>query len=474
MSGRAKVWAFLLIFMLFLPGAPYALVKKKKLPDLIVTNLSSDTLATVGTPLPNVFADILNQGKRPAGAFRIRYYLSLDNTITADDIDTGATCEVASLPPGESVRCNTSIDLPASLAPGTYYLGAVVDDQNTVAERDESNNARAFGPITINPEAVEPPPPPPAPGTIRIDGDPSDWADISPILTDDAGDGPFDASGGYMPGSDFLHIFVTNDNLNVYFLMEFAGVPYSGGIKLFFDTDVNPTTGCNGTEAVIFSSPAEPGAQLALGDYRQCTAADDYPGVVLSAVQEHAGHSFVEASIAIDDLFKQTPGRRNFRLYASADLGGISDMVWSPTVYSLTAHYPGGANLQIAFDSPAVHADFTRPCNGQTPAWHYGMTITETAGVGVKITSYKTVLYDINGGYLMTLDANTSADFARLFMACGQGSDYIAANGKACSQSLCLGPISRAGGQIDMTFDGIDDKGNEVRFTSGRLILSSH
>jgi len=102
------------------------------------------------------------------------------------------------------------------------------------------------------------------------------------------------------------------------------------------------------------------------------------------------------------------------------------------------------------------------------------MTLTETAGVGVRITSYKTVLYDINGGYLMTMDSNSSADFIRLFDACGQGSDYIAANGKACSQSLCVDLGSRAGGQIDMTFDGIDDKGNEVRFTSGRLILSSH
>lgn len=472
MSRRAKVWAFLLVFMLLLPGAPSALVKKKKLPDLIVASLSSDTLATVGAPLPNVFADILNQGKRPAGAFRIHYYLSLDNTITAADIDTGATCEIAGLPSGESVRCNVSIDLPESLAPGTYYLGAIVDDQNTVSEKDETNNARAFGPITINPKVVEEPPPPP--DGYRIDGDPSDWAAVSPILTDDVGDGPFDAFGRYLPGSDFLHIFVTNDNSNVYFLMEFAGAPYSGGIKLFFDTDVNPTTGCNGTEAVIFASSAEPGAHLAMGDYRNCTTADDFPGVVESAVQEHAGHSFVEARIGIDDLFKLTPGRRNFRLHASADLGGIVDTIWPPTVYSLTAHYPGGANLQIAFDTPTVHPDFNRPCGGQTAGWHYGMTISETAGVGVRITSYKTVLYDINGGYLITLDSNSSADFARLFTACGQGSDYIAAGGKACSQSLCLPLASRAGGQIDMTFDGIDDKGNEVRFTSGRLILSSH
>ena len=470
MSGRARVLVFSLIFMLLLPVAQFGFIKKKKLPDLVVASLHSDTAATPGASLQNVVAMVVNQGKRPAGAFRIHYYISLDDRITADDIDTGTTCEVAGLPSGETVACHANIDLPASLAPGTYYLGAIADDQNAVAERDEGNNAAAFGPITINPQDGGPPP---APDGIRVDGDPSDWAGISPILSDAAGDGPFDASGQYIPGSDFLNIWATNDNTNVYFLMEFAGAPYTGGIKLFFDTDVNPANGCNGSEVVIFSSPDEPGAQLALGDYRHCAAANDYPGVVQSAVQEHAGHSFVEASVRIDDLFRLTPGRKNFRIYATANLGATSDVVWSPTVYTLTAHYPGGANLQITFDSPTVQPDFDSPCAGHTPGWHYGMTLTETGGVGLRIISYKTVLYDINGSYLITLGASSAADFARLFDACGPGSDHIPANGKACSHSLCLDLGTRAGGQIDMTFDGIDDKGNEVRFTSGRLILGA-
>ncbi|HEY9231780.1 MAG TPA: hypothetical protein VIS78_06525, partial [Blastocatellia bacterium] len=315
--------------------------------------------------------------------------------------------------------------------------------------------------------------PPPASDAIRIDGDPSDWAGITPILNDAAGDGPFDASGRYVAGSDFLHIWATNDNAYVYFLMEFAGAPYAGGIMLLFDTDVNPSTGCNGTEAAIFTSPSEAGAHLGFGDYRGCAATDDYPGVVESAVQERGGHSFVEARIRIDDLFRLTPGRNDFRLHAIANFGGLSDSVRTPTVYSLTAHYPGGANLKIAFDSPAVQPDFTTPCAGQTPGWHFGMTLTEVGGVGLHITSYKTVLYDANGSYVMTLGGGSLADFARLFDACGPGSDYLQANGKACSHSLCLDIGGRAGGEIDMTFDGFDDKGNAVRFTSPRLILGS-
>jgi hypothetical protein len=449
--------------------------KKKKLPDLIIASLTSDMAATAGETLGNVAADIVNQGKKPTGAFRIHYYLSADATLSPEDFDTGATCEIAGLPRGEMVHCATSITLPATLAPGAYYLCAAVDDQNAVTESDESNNVAAYGIITINPKAGDEPPPtePPPSDTIRIDGDPDDWAGISPVLNDDAGDGPFDGFGHLLAGSDFLHIWVTNDNTYVYFLMEFNGAPYTGGVTLFFDTDVNPTTGCQGTEAVIFTSADEPGAHLALGDYRNCAAADDYPGAVLSAVQERDGHSFVEARVRQEDLFRQTPGRKDVRMYATANLGGASDLVWSPTVYSLTEHYPGGAYLQIAFDSPVAHLDFTTPCNGKTPSWRYGMTITETGGVGVRITSYKTVLYDANGSYLITLGANSANDFARLFNACGSASDYIPANGKACSQSLCLDLGSRNGGQIDMTFDGFDDKGNQVRFTSGRLILGS-
>jgi hypothetical protein len=140
-------------------------------------------------------------------------------------------------------------------------------------------------------------------------------------------------------------------------------------------------------------------------------------------------------------------------------------------VYTLTARYPDGANLQITFNSEAVFPDFSKPCGAVSPGWHYGLTLTETAGVGVTITSYKTVLYDADGGYLMTLGTNSAEDFASRFGGCGPGSNRIAGNGKACSESLCLNFDSGIGGQIDMTFGGVDDKGHQVRFTSRRLFF---
>ena len=465
MRVHSRVWIAALLAFIVFSNLQFAFSQNKKLPDLVVTLIEAPGSVVVGHPV-EVVADVLNQGKRPAGAFRLRFFLSTDSNITTEDIDTRTTCEIDGLAKRKSKRCSVTIAIPGALPPGQYFLGALVDDQNSIVERDESNNSRAFGPLTIDADV-----PLPSVGIV-VDGDPSDWATIPPILTDKQADGPFDASGKYQPGSDFLKASITNDNDRVFFLFEFAGTPYTGGIGLFFDTDVNPSTGCNGFEATVHTSPAEPGAHLALADYGACVAVDNFPGALVSAVQERNGHSFVELSIRQEDLFRFTAGAQSFRFYAAANFGGAPDTIWPPTVYTLTAHYPDGANLQITFNSEAIFPDFSKPCGALTPGWHYGLTLSETAGVGVTITSYKTVLYDADGGYLMTLGTNSGADFAGQFGECGAASDHIAGNGKACSQSLCLNLDSRSiGGQIDMTFSGVDDKGHQVRFTSRRLFF---
>jgi hypothetical protein len=470
---RAKLWAFLLLFILFATDVQYAFYKK--LPDLTVSELSCTTTAKTGATLQNVITEIFNQGKRPAGAFRIKYYLSLDNSLSTNDVDTGTVCEFTELARKASVVCNTNVSVPTTVTQGQYYLIASVDEQNSIVEKDEENNSKAFGPITIEKliEDDDPPPPmPPPTGKIKVDGDPDDWQSIAPLYTDEVGDGPFNASGQYQAGSDIVHISVTNDNQDVFFLIEFAGLAHAGGVNLFFDTDVNPTTGCGSSETAIFSSPAQP-YNLQAGDYNNCELSETFPGVVTSAVKEKDNHSYLEASISIEDLFRLTPGRKDFRFHAKTGLGGTTDAVWPPTVYSLTSRFDDGANLQIRFHSDRVSGDSSKPCGTALPGWHYGLTLTETAGLGLTIISYHTVLYDINGGYLMTIGTNNGDDFARLFADCGDGSTYIKANGTACSQSLCLSLGGRSAGQLDITFSGMDDKGHLVRFTSGRLILQN-
>jgi hypothetical protein len=470
-----KLWAILLLVMLFAADAQQAFSFYKKLPDLTVTSLTSATTAKAGSTIQNVVAEIFNQGKRPAGAFHLNYYLSLDNRFSLDDVDTGTVCEWNELARKASISCTINVNVPDSIAQGQYYLIAYIDRQNSIAEKDEENNTKAFGPLTIEKviEDDDPPPPmPPPAGKIRVDGDPSDWQAITPLYTDEVGDGPFDTSGQYQAGSDLVHISVTNDNHDVFFLIEFAGVAYAGGLNLFFDTDVNPTTGCGSAETVIFSSAGEP-YSLKAGNYTQCELTESLAGAVISATKEKDNRSYLEASISIEELFRLTPGRREFRFHAKTVLAGISDEVWPPTVYPLTARFDDGANLQIGFHSEIVSADSSKPCGTVVPGWHYGVTLEETAGVGVTIISYQTVLYDRNGGYLMTIGTSSGSDFARLFADCGEGNAYIKANGKACSESLCLTLGGRSAGQLDITFNGMDDKGHAVRFTSGRLILQN-
>jgi subtilase family serine protease len=116
--------------------------------DLIVTGLTSPDTITLGER-PNITSAIRNQGTADAGAFRLGYYLSTDATITTGDIQLG-TCSYTALAAGANSGCAGPLLFPATLAPGRYYLGVIVDDQNQVAESNETNNTRATpGLITL-------------------------------------------------------------------------------------------------------------------------------------------------------------------------------------------------------------------------------------------------------------------------------------------------------------------------------------
>ena len=76
----------------------------------------------------------------------------LNATISAADVPSGFGCSLGSLAPGDGITCAGPIGVPASLATGFYYLGAIADLGAQVAESDEFNNARAAdtGPTLIS------------------------------------------------------------------------------------------------------------------------------------------------------------------------------------------------------------------------------------------------------------------------------------------------------------------------------------
>lgn len=179
-------------------------------------------------------------------------------------------------------------------------------------------------PVTINPSVPLP--------RIIVDGHPHEWAGLKPLLEDPSGDGPFNSYGQYYKGQDFMNISVSNDDNNLYFLLEFSG-DYTGGIGLFLDTDLNASTGCKGSEYLVFVSSTAPGANLALADWRNCSFKDDFPEAIVSKAQGR----FVEASIKIDTLRIITPRMIGMRMSATALAPGKgeADTVGPETTYLL-------------------------------------------------------------------------------------------------------------------------------------------
>ena len=120
------------------------------LPDLITTSLTGPSTATIAS-MASISVDIRNQGPANAGPFRLGLYLSADSSITTDDTWFASCSYQAGLLAGESQSCSRSFPVPPRVSPGRYYLGAIVDDLDRVAENSETNNARVAdsGPMDV-------------------------------------------------------------------------------------------------------------------------------------------------------------------------------------------------------------------------------------------------------------------------------------------------------------------------------------
>jgi len=118
-------------------------------PDLAMTRVSAPKGAA-GRPL-SIANTVRNLAAAPAaaGAFRIDFYLSADNTLDGSDRLLGSR-NLAGLAPLTSSAATTVVHMPADVSPGPYYIIAVADPANQVAESNENNNTLATAaPIQI-------------------------------------------------------------------------------------------------------------------------------------------------------------------------------------------------------------------------------------------------------------------------------------------------------------------------------------
>ncbi len=94
---------------------------------------------------------IRNTGSVAAGAFKVKFYFSLDNTLSANDV-LWSTVNVPSLNTmsnGGPVFIGPNQPVPASLAPNVYYVIVVIDADNQVTESNEANNVIPPSPVNI-------------------------------------------------------------------------------------------------------------------------------------------------------------------------------------------------------------------------------------------------------------------------------------------------------------------------------------
>ena len=118
-------------------------------PDLIITDLVTETEGTRGQPLSSA-ATVRNVGSADATAFYFQVYLSRDDAVVSADDTPYWFCRFDGLAAGAAAPCDFTGPIPLSIEPGAYFLVVNADDGNAVTEANESNNVTAAGPITID------------------------------------------------------------------------------------------------------------------------------------------------------------------------------------------------------------------------------------------------------------------------------------------------------------------------------------
>jgi len=94
-----------------------------------------------------------NQSASAVGASVTAFYLSANGAIDGTDTLIG-TRQVSALAAGASETVTTTLQIPGSIAAGTYYVVAKADGNGAIAETTETNNERASTAIRIGGDLV--------------------------------------------------------------------------------------------------------------------------------------------------------------------------------------------------------------------------------------------------------------------------------------------------------------------------------
>jgi subtilisin family serine protease/uncharacterized membrane protein len=120
--------------------------------DLVVSALNIPSTGGAGASL-TLLETTKNQGMGTANPSTTRFYLSHTFQINASAILLEAGQSVPSLSPGAASAASVSVDIPADVSPGYYYIIAKADGDGVENESQEYNNTFARL-VTIGPDLV--------------------------------------------------------------------------------------------------------------------------------------------------------------------------------------------------------------------------------------------------------------------------------------------------------------------------------
>ena len=113
------------------------------LPDLEMTSgtptVTPPTIPAGSTVTMSSFT-VRNSGNGAAGTFQTAYYLSTDSIITSTDQFLLALGYPAMAPFASVTAIPRNLTIPASTAPGSYWIGMLADRTHVIAESNENNN----------------------------------------------------------------------------------------------------------------------------------------------------------------------------------------------------------------------------------------------------------------------------------------------------------------------------------------------
>ena len=115
--------------------------------DLVMTAVSGPVTGSTANTI-SISSAVMNQGVGAAASFSVGLYISTDATITTADLRLGAR-SVSSLAIGATSTASTTVTIPNTLTPGTYYIGAIADYLNARPEISEGNNSLAGNQINV-------------------------------------------------------------------------------------------------------------------------------------------------------------------------------------------------------------------------------------------------------------------------------------------------------------------------------------